>query len=105
MSDAVTTVPSGSLTLRRPLEDAARAYVRASKSANTLRAYRSDLHDFEAWCTDQAVAPLPATPQTVSLYVSALAELGAKPSTIHRRLSAISQAHQLAGHTPSPTGD
>jgi len=64
------------------MEDAARAYVRASKSENTLRAYRSDLHDFEAWCADQAIAPLPATPQTVSLYVSTLAEMGAKPSTI-----------------------
>jgi len=105
MSDHLATAPADSLTLRRPLEDAARAYVRASKSANTLRAYRSDLHDFEAWCTDQAVAPLPATPQTVSLYVSALAELSAKPSTIQRRLSAISQAHQLAGYTPSPTSD
>jgi len=51
------------------------------------------------------VSPLPATPQTISLYISALADLGAKPSTIQRRLSAISQAHQLAGHTPSPTSD
>ncbi len=31
--------------------------------------------------------------------------LGATPSTIQRRLSAIFQAHQLAGHTPSPTSD
>ncbi len=105
MSDHLAIAPVDSLTVRRPLEDAARAYVRASKSENTLRTYRSDLHDFEAWCTDQVVAPLPATPQTVSLYISALAELNVKPSTIQRRLSAISQAHQLAGHTPSPTGD
>lgn len=80
MSDDLTTVPADSLTLCRRLQDA----VRASKSENTLRAYRSDLHDFEVWCADQAVAPLPATPQTVSLYVGALAEPGAKPSTIQR---------------------
>lgn len=105
MPDEVIAVPSASLTLRRPLEDVARAYVRASKSENALRAYRSDLRDFGAWCADQAVAPLPATPQTVSLYISALAEQNVKPSTIQRRLSAISLAHQLAGHTSSPTGD
>jgi integrase len=37
--------------------------------------------------------------------VTALAEAGAKASTIQRRLAAISQAHQWAGITPSPTAD
>ena len=44
---------------------------------------------------------LPATPETVALYLVELAEV-AKASTIARRLSSISQAHRAAGH-PSPT--
>lgn len=59
MSDDVAPVPPTSLTLRRPPENAARAYVRASKSENTLRACRADLQDFESWCAEQAVSPLP----------------------------------------------
>jgi hypothetical protein len=60
---------------------------------------------FEDFCRDARVAPLPASPENVALYLANLAEAGAKASTIHRRLSAISQAHQLAGHLPYPTQD
>lgn len=87
------------------LEEAARDYARASRAASTLRGYRSDLRDFEAWCGDHGVASLPATPEAVALYITALAGAGAKASTIQRRLSALSQAHQLAGHDPPPTAD
>lgn len=89
----------------RALEERAGEYARASKAANTLRAYRSDLRDFEEWCTDHRRRSLPATPNTLRLYLTSLAEAGAKASTIQRRVSAISQAHQLAGHAPPPTHD
>jgi site-specific recombinase XerD len=88
-----------------PLEEAVRRYAEASKAPNTLRAYRSDLRDFEEWCGHLEVAALPVAPSTLSAYISALADAGARASTIQRRLSAISQAHQLAGHVPSPTTD
>jgi integrase len=42
---------------------------------------------------------LPATPETVTLYVSDLAGR-CRVATLTRRLSAISQAHQIAGHEP-----
>jgi site-specific recombinase XerD len=87
------------------LEAEARSYLRASKAANTRRAYRADLADFTLWCADHHLERLPASPETIALYLTALAGRGAKASTIQRRLSAISQAHQLAGHDPSPTGD
>jgi site-specific recombinase XerD len=90
---------------RRALEEAARGYAAASKAPNTLRAYRSDLRDFEGWCRDQGAVSMPAAPATVVLYITALAEAGAKASTIQRRISALSQAHQLAGHVPPPTAD
>lgn len=47
---------------------------------------------------------MPATPATVTLYVSELAGWGMKASTLQRRLVAISQLHKRAGY-PSPTQD
>lgn len=80
----------------------ARDYALKAKAANTVRAYRADWRDFAAWCEERGLQPLPAAPETVALYVAHLADAGRKASTIQRRLSAISQAHQAAGHE-SPT--
>jgi hypothetical protein len=88
----------------RSLEDPAGEYARASKAENTLRAYRSDLRDFEQWCTDHRRPSLPASPTTLTLYLTALAEAGAKASTIQRRLSAVSQAHQESGRNQGRLG-
>ncbi len=93
------------LAAQAALVDAARSYAAASKAPNTVRAYRSDLADFEDWCAGQGVRTLPATPAAIALYLTALAQAGAKASTLQRRVSALSQAHQLAGHVPSPTSD
>jgi site-specific recombinase XerD len=104
-TDLVPTSNSRSVARRLALEELARGYATASKAPNTIRAYRRDLRDFEDFCRDAGAAPLPASPENVALYLANLAEAGAKASTIQRRLSAISQAHQLAGHVPSPTQD
>ena len=85
--------------------EAVQLYMTASKAPNTVRAYGSDMRDFEAWCRAYSQQPLPATPQTVALYLTALAEIGYKPASIQRRRSAISAAHRLAGHLPSPASD
>ena len=79
-----------------------REYVAASKSPRTVRAYRTDLRDFEAWCAEHGRTSLPATPETVADYLADMASGGRKAATITRRLSAISQAHQMAG-LESPT--
>jgi site-specific recombinase XerD len=78
-------------------------YARASRASATWRAYDSDLRQFRGWCARQPtpLTPLPAHATTVAGYVAALADAGYKPSTIRRRLAAISVAHQLAGH-PNP---
>jgi site-specific recombinase XerC len=87
------------------LDGRVRAYQRDAKSAATLRAYRSDWADFTAWCGRLGIDPLPASPATVSRYLTHLIdERGLRPSTLQRRLSSISQAHQAAGHLP-PTRD
>ncbi|NTU81984.1 MAG: site-specific integrase [Chloroflexales bacterium] len=78
-------------------------YAEAAKAPNTRRAYQADWRAFTTWCDEHGRVSLPASPETLILYISVLAE-SRKVSTIQRRLSSISVAHQLAGH-PSPTHD
>jgi site-specific recombinase XerD len=83
------------------LADKARAYANDARSANTLRAYESDLRAFCSWCQARGLTCLPATAETVSLYIADVAET-MKPSTLQRRLAAIAVAHKAAGYE-SPT--
>lgn len=73
----------------------AKAYARQAKAANTRRAYQSDWRHFESWCQKHGLQALPASPETVAVYVTTLAE-GYRVSTLQRRLATISQAHQVA---------
>ena len=81
----------------------AESYARRSKSDNTLKAYRSDWAAFDAFCRAREVATLPATPATVAAYAAEAART-LKANTVERRLTAISQAHQLA-HCDNPVED
>ncbi len=81
----------------------AQTYARGAKATSTQRAYHNDWSDFEAWCVTHCLAALPATPETVALYLASRAAVY-KVATLTRRLVAISRVHQLAGH-PSPTTD
>lgn len=69
----------------------------AATSPNTLRAYESGARDFSRFCVEVGASSLPATPQTVALYVAHLVEAGRAMSTIHQRLAAIRFAHRRAG--------
>jgi site-specific recombinase XerD len=82
------------------LADRTRRFMEAAKAENTRRAYRSDWRHFETWCQAQELAPLPATPETVTLYITALAA-DHKPASLQRKLTSITKAHQAAGF-PSP---
>lgn len=73
-----------------------------AKADNTRRAYDGDWRRFESWCDAQKLAPMPAEPPTVALYLAALSSAGAKVSTIARAASAISSAHKTKG-LESPT--
>lgn len=83
------------------LAQKARAHIENSKAPNTRRAYQSDWNDFVDWCRHHRTTDLPASPETVALYLTDCAE-GLKTSTLQRRLSTISQRHLTAGHE-SPT--
>jgi site-specific recombinase XerD len=83
------------------IEDQARDFAAHSKASNTVKAYRSDWEHFTRWCGIHSFTALPATPETVAFYLTDLAA-SHKPSTLTRRISAISQAHQIAGfETPT----
>lgn len=79
----------------------ARQYVDASRASATRRAYESDWRDFSAYCAARYLSALPATPQTIVLYLTDLAEK-AKFATIKRRLVSIARTHKERG-LESPT--
>ncbi|MDB5058969.1 MAG: site-specific tyrosine recombinase XerD [Chloroflexi bacterium] len=83
---------TGALSLYSASRVRARDYASDAVAPNTRRAYRADWRDFSAWCARHRLAPLPATPETVAVYLADLAG-HRKPSTITRRMSAIAQAH------------
>jgi len=84
------------------LEQEAKSYMARSKAPNTLRAYRADWQDFVGWCEAHGLQSLPADTRTVIRYLTARARTH-KVSTLQRRLSVISRAHQAAGFQPIST--
>lgn len=72
--------------------------LKASKSNNTIRAYKSDFHDFGLFCVKNGFKSLPSNPKTVSLYLTYLATKNMKISTIKRRLVSIAVVHKMKGH-------
>ena len=115
--DLISEATGAALALAELAEDAKR-FARAAKARATIDAYASDVADFERFCALHGLGALPAEPQTVGRYVSALATTGsaiprlrrepggttiidirpAAVSTIRRRLVAIAQQHRLLGH-------
>jgi site-specific recombinase XerD len=72
--------------------------LKSSKAANTIRAYKSDFHDFGLFCVKNGFKTLPTDPKTVSLYLTYLATNNIKISTIKRRLVSIGIIHKIKGH-------
>src|SRR5438128_3827061 len=84
-----------------PRVDQARRYFAQAKAANTLRSYRTGWQHVVTWCAAHALQALPATPQTLVLYLTARAEQ-VTPGTLASRVAAIRFFHQQRGHE-SPT--
>lgn len=76
----------------------------ANKAANTEAAYRSAWRLFCRWCLDAGRVSLPATPETVSLYVMALLESRYRLQTIRVRLAGLADRH-VAGGFATPVDD
>lgn len=101
MSSDLTLRPLAPLVDLPALAEQAQSYADQSRAPATVRAYRADWRHFAVWCADQQLPTLPAAPETVALYVTALAQTH-RYSTIQRRISAIAQAHH-AQQLDSPT--
>lgn len=80
------------------LEQRARDLSEQTKSDATKRAYQSDMRLFVNWLRKNNLSEeLPISAECIALYVVHLDKLGRAPSTISRILTAINQAHLLAG--------
>lgn len=84
------------------LHERSRQTRRSSKAKGTLRVYASALRSFAEWCAVHGLDSLPASPETVVLFVEAERAAGRKVSTIEAKLAAIRWAHITKGHL-SPT--
>lgn len=58
-------------------------------SGNTVRAYRTDLLAYAAWCRREAVSPLSVTHRELRSYLAELARAGYSTRTVSRHLSAL----------------
>ena len=80
--------------------------LKSSKANNTIRAYKSDFHDFELFCVKNGFKTIPTDPKVVSLYITYLSTKDAKMSTLKRRLVSIGVIHKMKGYyldTKHPT--
>lgn len=102
MPNSLSTEPADPVPLALlPRVDQARHYFAQAKAANTLRSYRTGWQHFATWCAAHTLKALPATPQTLVLYLTARAE-EVTPGTLASRVAAIRFAHQQRGYE-SPT--
>jgi integrase len=93
--EASSTLPAG-------LADAVKDYMTAARAPETNRAYGRAWAAFEAWCSEQGLPALPASPTTVAAWMAALASGagGRRPlvrASINQALSAVIRRHHLAG--------
>lgn len=79
-------------------------YFALSIRDSTRKSYARRWRHFDAWCSERRLCPLPATPETVMLYLADSARHGVSLSTVRGWSAAINRIHLEAGH-PSPGDD
>ena len=68
---------------------------------NTIRAYRSDFIQYQNWCLQNNQEPIPATAETMAMYVDYLSENN-KSATIRRRINSLGTVLRLSkNHDPT----
>jgi len=73
----------------------------ALRAPNTETGYRYDSAAFRAWTAQMGLQALPASPDTLGLWVTSMLVRGLKVSTCGRRVAAVVHMHRSAGH-PNP---
>ncbi len=79
------------------------AYLAGARARNTIVGYRSSFGQFEKWCLATGLECLPASAQTIAMYLGTQAGR-LKAATLEHHLAAIAKAHKSAG-LPSPITD
>ena len=102
MESNITIIEENDLSIFEKITAKSMEYIAQAKALNTIKAYRTDFLNFTAWCEAYGLTSLPASPETVANYLTESVENGMKVSTLTRRISSISQAHQAA-NIESPT--
>jgi site-specific recombinase XerD len=69
-------------------------FAQSAISPATRRAYETDWALFYNWCKQYNFDSLPATPETICLYLTHLADAGATSSTISRKCTSIGAIHR-----------
>ena len=68
---------------------------------NTIRAYRSDFIQYQTWCFENSLLPIPATAAAMAMYVDYLSENN-KSATIRRRINSLGTVLKLSkNHDPT----
>jgi site-specific recombinase XerD len=67
-------------------------------AGSTKRKYQSHTKHFGNWCRKHNLISLPATPETIALYLTDRANEGCKVSTLSQAMAAIKAAHELTDH-------
>lgn len=91
----VLTTPY-SISMETLLLERAR-FIRAAISPRSLTGYGYDFAMFEAWCSEIERTALPASEDTVSLYLTGMLVNGKKVSTVRRHASAVAYQHRSRG--------
>ena len=81
----------------RQAAQAVPAGLRDAQAGTTRRVYGSAWRQFQAWAEAGGHPALPATPQSVALYLGHLAAAGKALATIEQARAAISHFHAAAG--------
>ncbi len=85
--------PENQILLKKTLD-----YERASLSPNTLRSYHSMWKKFKGWCEDNNQDFLPASCETISIYLSSLGET-VSFSTLDSTIAAIEMVHEKSSNS------
>jgi len=70
---------------------------------NTIRAYRSDFAQYQNWCLQNNQEPIPATAETMAMYVDYLSDNN-RSATIRRRINSLGTVLKLSKNF-DPTKD
>ena len=69
---------------------------------NTIRAYRSDFIQYQIWCVESRLEPIPATADPIAMCVDYLSESN-KSATIRRQINSLGTVSDSPKPMPRPS--